>query len=53
MMTIVYIFVFIIILAGIYLIIKILSDGKKALLKRMLDNNDITKDIYLKYLEKL
>ncbi len=53
MIIVVYIMVFIVVLAGIYLLLKILGDGKKALLKRMLDSNDISRDTYLKYLEKL
>jgi hypothetical protein len=53
MTTIVYILVFIVLIASLYVLIKILNDGKKALLKRMLDNKDITKETYLKYLEKL
>jgi hypothetical protein len=53
MITIVYILLLLVLLAGIYLLSKILNDGKKALLKRMLDNNDISKDTYLRYLEKL
>lgn len=53
MTTLVYILLFLVFLSIVYLLIKILNDGKKALLRRMLDNNDISKDIYLKYLEKL
>ena len=53
MTTVVYILLLIVLLSAVYLLVKVLNDGKKALLKRMLDNNDISRDTYLKYLEKL
>lgn len=53
MKIVVYIILFLGLLATLYFFIKIIKDSKKDLLKTMLKNNDISNETYLKYLEKL
>jgi hypothetical protein len=53
MKIVVYIILFLGLLATLYFFIKIIKDSKKDLLKTMLRNNDISNETYLKYLEKL